>query len=65
MGDMEDNQPDSSAPEDEQTDHTPQQPIGVYDNNNDSNKEFSLLLLCLEFSLLLLCLDVLYKIYLA
>lgn len=56
MGDMEDNQPDSSAPEDEQTDHTPQQPIGVYDNNNDSNKEFFLLLLCL---------DVLYKIYLA
>lgn len=55
MGDMEDNQPDSSAPEDEQTDHTSQQPIGVYDNNNDSNKEFSLLLLCL---------DVLYKIYL-
>lgn len=28
LGDMEDNQPDSSAPEDEQTDHSTQQPIG-------------------------------------
>ena len=30
MGDLEDNQPDSSAPEDEQTDHSTQQPIGEY-----------------------------------
>lgn len=28
LGDLEDNQPDSSAPEDEQTDHSTQQPIG-------------------------------------
>ena len=28
LGDLEDNQPDSSAPEDEQTDHTTLQPIG-------------------------------------
>ena len=34
MGDMEDNQPDSSAPEDEYAEHSPHQPIGVYDNNN-------------------------------
>ena len=37
MGDMEDNQPDSSAPEDEQTEHSPQQPIGVYDDDDDNN----------------------------
>lgn len=28
MGDLEDNQPDSSAPEDEQEEHSPQDPIG-------------------------------------
>ena len=33
MGDLEDNQPDSSAPEDEQADHSPQLPIGKCDNN--------------------------------
>lgn len=33
MGDLEDNQPDSSAPEDEQADHSPQRPIGKCDNN--------------------------------
>ena len=36
MGDLEDNQPDSSAPEDEQTEHSPHQPIGKYDyDDND------------------------------
>ena len=28
LGDMEDNQPDSSAPEDEQMENSPQTPIG-------------------------------------
>lgn len=28
LGDLEDNQPDSSAPEDEQTDHSTKKPIG-------------------------------------
>ena len=37
VSDLEDNQPDSSAPEDEQAEHSPHQPIGVYDYGNDDN----------------------------
>lgn len=37
MGDLEDNQPDSSAPEDEQVEHSPHQPIGVYDDDDDDD----------------------------
>lgn len=37
MGDLEDNQPDSSAPEDEQVEHSPHQPIGVYDYDDDDD----------------------------
>ena len=39
MGDLEDNQPDSSAPEDEQAEHSPHQPIGVYDYGNDDDDD--------------------------
>lgn len=37
MGDLEDNQPDSSAPEDEQADQSPQQPIGECKNNKKNH----------------------------
>lgn len=39
MGDLEDNQPDSSAPEDEQTEHSPHQPIGEYDYDDDDDDD--------------------------
>ena len=37
MGDLEDNQPDSSAPEDEQAEQSPHQPIGEYDDDDDDD----------------------------
>lgn len=47
LGDLEDNQPDSSAPEDEQTDHSTQQPIGEYCWSQCENFLGYLLLRCL------------------
>ena len=39
MGDLEDNQPDSSGPEDEQAEHSPHQPIGECDYDDDDDDD--------------------------